>query len=435
MIRVETRRWEGGDATALASELRIAAAAELPTGIGAAVAETIEAVRARGDAAVLELGERFDGARAAALRVAGEALDAALAGLDGELRAALERAAANIEAVAAAQPPGSARPRTDAAVVEIDEVAVSAAGIYAPGGRAPYPSSVLMGAIPARVAGVEHLAVASPPGPGGLPHPAVLAAARIAGADVVYAIGGAQAIAALAYGTESVARVDVIAGPGSPWVQEAKLQCSRVVGIDGYAGPSELLVICDGSADPEAIALDLLAQAEHGPDSPLVVVTADPGIGAAIAAAVEDLAPARPTAHDARLDLLEVGGLEDACALAQAYAPEHVEVICADAPELAAHLTTAGCVFVGAGAAVAFGDYAAGSNHILPTGGAGRFTGPVGPGTFRRRISRVALDAASAASLAPAVDVIARAEGFPVHGESALVRAGRKAPQAGEQAS
>ncbi len=434
-MRLERQRWDGGDPGRLAAELRDRAAAELPAAIVADVAATIAAVRAGGDAAVIELGERFDGARASALPVPGAALDAALAGLDAGLRAALERSAANIEAVAAAQAPSSWRPEPDAAAIEIEEVAVGAAGIYAPGGRSPYPSSVLMGVIPALVAGVGRVAVASPPGPGGLPHPAVLAAARIAGASEVLAAGGAQAIAALAYGTESVAAVDVIAGPGGPWVQEAKLQCSRVVGIDGYAGPSELLVVCDGSAEPGPIALDLLAQAEHGADSPLLVVAAGDGALDAVADAVAALAPERPSVADARLDLVAAPALDDAVALAQAYAPEHVELACAGASSIARRLTTPGCVFVGPRSAVAFGDYAAGSNHVLPTGGAGRFTGPLGPATFRRRVCRVTIDGRAARSLAPAVDAIARAEGFPVHGESALARADEDAPDPGRQAS
>lgn len=434
-MRIERRSWDGSDARGLATHLRAEAAAELPPDISAAVAESIEAVRSGGDLAVIELGERFDGARAEPLRVPDGHLDSALGGLEADLRRGLELAAANIEAVAAAQSPSIWAPESGAARVEIAEVPVAAAGIYAPGGRSPYPSSVLMGVIPARVAGVARVALASPPGADGLPHPAVLAAARIAGASDVYAMGGAQAIAALAYGTESVAPVDVIAGPGSPWVQEAKLQCSRVVGIDGYAGPSELLVICDVSADAVLVALDLLAQAEHGPDSPLVVASVAAQALDAVAAAVAELAPSRPSAFDARLDLIELPTISDAVALAQAYAPEHAEVICADAAAVAAKLTSAGCVFVGPASAVAFGDYAAGSNHILPTGGAGRFSGPVGPATFRRRISRVTLDDAAAASLAPAVDAIARAEGFPVHGESALARDRRNASGPHEQAS
>lgn len=435
MIRIERRDWDGDDPRRAAAALRDAAAAEQPAGIDAAVAATIAAVRDRGDAAVIELGERFDGARATSLRVPDDEIDAALAGLDDGLRAALECAAANITAVASAQTPSSWSPEPDAAAIEIEEVAVGAAGIYAPGGRSPYPSSVLMGVLPARVAGVGRVAIASPPGADGLPHPAVLAAARIAGADEVYAAGGAQAIAALAYGTESIAAVDVIAGPGSPWVQEAKLQCSRVVGIDGYAGPSELLVVCDGGAAPEPIALDLLAQAEHGPDSPLLVVAAEREALEAIATAVAALASERPSTADARLDLVTAPSLADAVALAEAYAPEHLELICTGAEEIARRLRTPGCTFVGPRSAVAFGDYAAGSNHVLPTGGAGRFTGPLGPGTFRRRVCRVTIDSRAASSLAPAVDVIARAEGFPVHGESALARADENTADPGEQAS
>ena len=436
-MRVERRSWDGSDPRGLAAELRAAAECELPAGIAEAVATTIESVRVGGDATVIELGERFDGARAAALRVPDEELDRALDSLRPGLREALKRAAANIETVATAQAASSWTSEPDAARIEIAEVPVAAAAVYAPGGRAPYPSSVLMGAVPAVVAGVERVAVASPPGPGGLPHDVVLAAARIAGATEAYAMGGAQAIAALAYGTESVSPVDVIAGPGSPWVQEAKLQCSRVVGIDGYAGPSELMVVCDGSADPLPLALDLLAQAEHGPDSPLLVVSPSGDALEAIGDALDRLAPGRPSAHDARVDLVTVdsGGMAAAAALAQAYAPEHVEVVCDGAEEIAAELTTSGCVFTGLGAAVAFGDYAAGSNHILPTGGAGRFTGPVGPGTFRRRISRVSVDRVAAGPLAAAVDEIARAEGFPVHGESALRRVGEDASGPGESAS
>ncbi len=434
-MRIERHDWDGDEPRRFAAALRTAAAADLPAGIAAAVATTIVAVRDGGDAAVIELGERFDGARAASLRVPDEEIDAALAGLDGGLRTALERSAANITAVASAQGPSSWAPEPDAAAIEIEEVAVGAAGVYAPGGRSPYPSSVLMGAIPARVAGVGRVAVASPPAADGLPHPAVLAAARVAAADEVYAIGGAQAIAALAYGTESVAAVDVIAGPGSPWVQEAKLQCSRVVGIDGYAGPSELLVICDGTAVAEPIALDLLAQAEHGPDSPLVVAGPDRAALDAVAAAVTRLAVDRPSVTDARLDLVTAPTLDDAAALADAYAPEHLELICAAPGPIARRLRTPGCIFVGPCSAVAFGDYAAGSNHVLPTGGAGRFTGPLGPGTFRRRVCRVTIDGPAAASLAPAVDAIARAEGFPVHGESALARADEDASGPDEQAS
>ena len=434
-MRIERRCWDGADPARLAGDLR-APESEATASIATAVAVTIDEVKTGGDRAVIDLGERFDGVRVDALRVREDALTAAPAAIDPRLRDALVRSAANIRNVAEAQLTASGVPElVDGQRITVAELPVGAAAVYAPGGRSPYPSSVLMGVIPAVVAGVGRIAVASPPGPDGLPHVAVLAAARIAGVSEAYAMGGAQAIAALAHGTESVERVDVIAGPGSPWVQEAKLQCSRIVGIDGYAGPSELMAVCDATADPTWIALDLVAQAEHGDDAPLVVASPDGTVLDAVAAAVKRLAGDRPSAMDARLIVVETPNLDRALALSEAFAPEHLLLACDDAAELAERVTTAGCVFVGAHSAVAFGDYAAGSNHILPTGGAGRFTGPVGPGTFRRRISRVALDAGSAAALASTVDVLATAEGFPVHGESAVARAEGDASGPAEQAS
>ena len=222
----------------------------------------------------------------------------------------------------------------------------------------------------------------------------------------------------------------MIAGPGGPWVQEAKLQCSRVVGIDGYAGPSELVVICDAAAPVDWIALDVCAQAEHGDDGLLVVICTDRSLLERIGDAIGRLAAARESVADATVELIWAERTGTAVELAEALAPEHLELLTADARDLTGAVTTAGCVFVGERSATAFGDYAAGSNHVLPTGGAGRFTGPLGPANFRRRISRVELDADSAAALGGAVDVIARAEGFPVHGESALAR--RNDPRQGE---
>ena len=429
-MRIERRRWDGDDATGLAAELREGTGAAAD--VAPAVAETIRRVGEEGDSALLELGERFDGVRPAALRVDDAALSAAEASIAPELRSAIERSAANIRAVAEAQiKPERVADLPDGQRITVTEVPVGAAAIYAPGGRAPYPSSVLMGVIPAIAAGVERVVVASPPSADGLPDPSILAAAKIAGATEVYAMGGAQAIAALAHGTESVASVDVIAGPGSPWVQEAKLQVSRVVGIDGYAGPSELMAICAEGANAEWIALDICAQAEHGDDGLLVVASTDAALLDSIATAVDGIAVNSPSVHEGRLDLVEVPDLDAALALAERVAPEHLELAGSNAEALAATVTTSGCVFVGNYGGAAFGDYSAGSNHVLPTGGAGRFTGPLGPGTFRRRISRVQLDVASAAALAPTVDVFANAEGFPVHGQSTLARA--KGPN--EQAS
>ena len=267
---------------------------------------------------------------------------------------------------------------------------VRSVGIYAPGGSAAYPSSVLMCALPARAPGVRAGRLVSPPGASGKPGDAVLAACAMAGVDEVYSLGGAQAIAALAYGTESVAAVDLIVGPGNRFVTEAKRQVSGAVGIDALAGPSELFVVADGGADPSLIALDVLAQAEHGDDSPLVVVSPDAALLDRVGELVEAMAAERPSVADAPLGLVVAPGIELALSLADAFAPEHLELAFAGAHE-AARGRVAGCVFVGPGGATAFGDYAAGSNHVLPTGGAARFGGPLGPGAFLRRTSIVSI--------------------------------------------
>ncbi len=382
-------------------------------------------VREGGDAAVLALTRRYDVTDGEIDGVTVDPADAqaALAALEAPLREALETAAANIRTVAEAQlgeertvdlPQGHS--------VRLREVPVGSAGLYAPGGRAAYPSSVLMTVLPARAAGVERLALATPPGPDGRVHPVTLAAAALCGIEEIYAIGGAQAIFALAYGTETIEPVDVIAGPGNAWVQEAKRAVYGTVGIDSLAGPSELMVIAGHDTEAEWAALDLCAQAEHG-DGALVVAAVEEHVLDAVADATERLVAERPGVSGAApLALVHVPDSADAAALCNAFAPEHVEIFEEDASFLAEQITTAGCVFAGRWGATAFGDYAAGSNHVLPTGGSGRFTGPLGPGAFRRRISTVEIGEASAAALAPSVDAIARAEGFPVHAESAMIR-------------
>jgi histidinol dehydrogenase len=282
----------------------------------------------------------------------------------------------------------------------------------------------VMGAVTARAAGVEQVAVCAPPGPGGRVHTLILAACVLC--DVVgevYRMGGAQAIAALAYGTESVRPVDVIVGPGNAWVTEAKRQVFGQVGIDGLAGPSELAVLATAGADPELIALDLLAQAEHGEDSPLWLVSPDPGLREEVVAAVERLAPQRPSVADAELMVVATDDLVRALRIVDMIAPEHLELVGEHAEGLAGSVRRAGCVFVGAEAATAFGDYVAGSNHVLPTGGAARFAGGLGVSTFRRRMARVSLPGEAPARLAPAGAALARAEGFPVHAESMERRA------------
>jgi histidinol dehydrogenase len=275
------------------------------------------------------------------------------------------------------------------------------------------------------VAGVERVALASPPGPDGRLNPLTLAAAALCELDEIYAMGGAQAIFALAYGTETIEPVDVIAGPGNAWVREAKRAVYGQVGIDSLAGPSELMVIAGHDTDPEWAALDLCAQAEHGPESPLVIAAVEEHVLDSIAAGAEAAAATRPSVADAPLALVQVPDAEAGIDLANAYAPEHLELLETDAALLADRVTTAGCVFVGRHGATAFGDYLAGSNHVLPTGGAGRYAGPLGPGVFRRRISSVEVGEGGARELAPHVNALARAEGFPVHGESAMIRGER----------
>jgi len=418
-MRTRSFKWRGAFETA--EELREWAVEAAPlVDVGPIEAE----IRGGGDEAVLRLTSRYDapGAALEGLRVDPVDAEAALAVVEPELRAAMEAAAANIRAVAEAQIGGERTVELPAGQkVKLREVPVRAAGVYAPGGRAAYPSSLLMCAIPAQVAGVERIAVASPPGPDGRVHSLVLAAAALCGVEEVYAMGGAQAIFALAYGTETIVPVDVIAGPGNAWVREAKRAVYGQVGIDSLAGPSELMLIAGHDTDPQWAALDLCAQAEHGPESPLVAVAVEERVLEAIAEASEAAAATRPSVSEAPLALVQVPDAEAAIALANGYAPEHLELLETDAALLADRVTTAGCVFVGRHGATAFGDYLAGSNHVLPTGGAGRYAGPLGPGAFRRRISSVEIGGA-AAELAPHVDALARAEGFPVHGESAMIR-------------
>ena len=308
--------------------------------------------------------------------------------------------------------------------ITIAQVPVRAAALYVPGGRAPYPSTVLMGAIPARAAGVDRVVVASPPAADGTPAPAVVAACEIAGVDAVYAIGGAQAIGALAYGTETIAAVDVIAGPGGPWVQEAKLAVARAVGTDGYAGPSEIVVVSDGSVDERWLALDICAQAEHGADGLFVAI----GIGPA---ALEPL-PARSTgsprstrASPTRASRRSRPRPARPPSSSQTRSPPSTSNSPARRrmrwPDRSRRPAASSSERYGA---TAFGDYAAGSNHVLPTGGAGRYTGPLGPGTFLRTLSTVRMTSGAAVELSPVVDEIARAEGYVAHGASARARAG-----------
>jgi histidinol dehydrogenase len=422
---MRTRRFEWEGAGKTARTIWSWAESE-PEGIYKAVEKIQGEIERERDVALLRLTATHDATEQMpdTLRVdIGEA-EAALEGIEPAWRDSMELAAANIRTVAEMQV--SNEPQVvelpQGQTVSVREVAVASAGVYAPGGRAVYPSSVLMCAIPARVAGVDRVALASPPGPDGQLSRTILAAAALCGIDEIYAMGGAQAIFALTFGTETVLPVDVIVGPGNAWVQEAKRAVIGAVGIDSYAGPSELMLIAGHDTDPEWAALDLCAQAEHGRESPLVVAAVEEHVLEAIAAATESAASTRPSVANAPLALVQVPDLGDAIDLANAYAPEHLELLEEDAVHQADRVRTAGCVFVGRYGATAFGDYVAGSNHVLPTSKSGRFSGPLGPGTFRRRISQVKITAEAAAALAPHADVLARAEGFPIHGESAMIR-------------
>ncbi len=417
--------WDGSDPDSIVAAIRKGVAP--PVDLVDGVARIIAAIRERGDDAVAEFAAQFDGVTEAqdSFRVPADQVLRARDSLPPALIEALDLAATNLRAVADAElERGNVSVRlAQGQDIEIVDRPVAAAAIYAPGGRAAYPSSVLMGAIPARAAGVARLVLATPPDREGGVGALTLAAASIAGVDEVYAIGGAQAIAALAIGTATLPPVDLVAGPGNAWVTEAKRQLFGEVGIDGLAGPSELAIVLDGAASCDQVVLDLLAQAEHGEDSPLVAISADGEVLDRIAEAFPVARSERPSVAAAPLTLVQAPSLSAALKLADALAPEHLELRLEGADSALAAERVAGCVFVGSGGATAFGDYVVGSNHVLPTAGRAAFSGPLGARTFMRRTSVVSLGNESAAALAPAVEAIAQAEGLPVHGESASHRA------------
>jgi histidinol dehydrogenase len=398
------------------------------------VREIIATVRAGGDAAVLDYTRRFDtdGNEPQPLRVTAEELDEAIKRLPKEMIAGLQVAITNVALVADAGVGRDANVQLPQGQrILLREVPVSSAAVYVPGGRAAYPSTVVMGVVTARAAGVLDVAVCAPPGPDGQIDPFILGTCRLCGVERVYRMGGAQAIAALAHGTDSVERVDVIVGPGNLYVQEAKHQLSAIVGIDGFAGPSDLLVALAadaGERDLRLAALDMLAQAEHGAGSLVAAVSPSEAICNALADILIKLVVQRPTVGEAAFALVEAGDARDAITFANAFAPEHLELIGAEIEALAPHVRCAGCLFVGPDSATAFGDYVAGSNHVLPTGGAARFASTLSPRHFRRTMSEVHIGAA-AATLAAAGAPIARAEGFDVHAESMEARVRENPPQ------
>lgn len=427
--QAEVRRL--GGAAGAAARLR----SLIPGGqdVAADVAAIVGRVREGGDEALRELTMRLDtaGAEPRPLLVEPAELDEAIKAMPLELVAGLQVAIANVANVA------EAGVGTDAVVplpqghtVRLRELPVRSAAVYVPGGRAPYPSTVVMGVVTARAAGVIDVAVCSPPGSDGQIDAAILGTCRLCGVERVYRMGGAQAVAALAYGTETVRPVDVIVGPGNLYVQEAKHQLSAIVGIDGFAGPSDLMVLLGlqaGAEDLRLAALDMLAQAEHGHGSLVVGVCLSEEAAARLQALLGELIVGFPTVGEAAFAIVHADGPREAIALANAFAAEHLQLIGLDAEALASSVQNAGALFVGAPSATAFGDYVSGSNHILPTGGAARFASGLSPRHFRRRMTEVRIGP-GAAKLAAAGAPIARAEGFEVHAASMEARIGENEP-------
>ena len=422
------------DAAAPAFEAELAAFLTAPRGrpaeVDAAVAEVVEAVRAQGLAAVLEFTRRFDGVTLteADIAVTGDEIEAGAAACPAEVREALSFAARRIRAYHERLVPADGS-FVDDAGVELGWrwTPLDAVGIYVPGGRAAYPSTVLMNAVPAKVAGVGRIAMVSPPG---RMAPAVLAAAKEAGVTEIWRIGGAQAVAALAYGAGPIRPVDKIVGPGNAYVTAAKRRVYGQVGIDSLAGPSEIVVVADGANDPAWIAADLLSQAEHDPDSQSILITDDPGFASEVEREVErqlaELAT-RETAAAAWRDqgAIIIAPLDRAPALVNAIAPEHVEFATASPEGLAARVRHAGAIFLGRHAPEAVGDYVAGPNHVLPTSGAARFSSGLSTLDFLKRTTVTRCDAWAFAALAGAAEILAEVEGLPAHARSLSIRRNR----------
>ncbi|MDO9367640.1 MAG: histidinol dehydrogenase [Sphingopyxis sp.] len=405
---------------------------ESTSDVSSDVAAIIARVKAEGDAALTDYTAKFDrfDLDASGWSISKAECAAAYEALAPELRDALNLAADRIRAYHAAQRPENRDYRDDqGARLGARWNAVDAAGVYVPGGRAAYPSSVLMNILPAKVAGVERIVMMTPT-PGGETNPVVMAAAHIGGVDEIWRIGGAQAVAALAYGTDRIAPVDVVTGPGNAWVAEAKRQLYGVVGIDMVAGPSEIVVVADAKNEARVIAADLLSQAEHDPTSQSILFTDDAVFADAVAAAVDAIIPMLGTAAtmreswDANGAIVIVPALADAIPLCDRLAPEHLElaVDAAEADALFAKVRHAGSVFLGRQTPEAIGDYVAGPNHVLPTGRRARFSSGLSVSDFMKRTSFLALDDASLAAIGPAAVALAGAEGLPAHALSVSQR-------------
>ncbi len=385
----------------------------------------IEQVRQQGDAALMELTERFDGVRPDPLRIPAEELAAAWQATPADLQAALQLAHRRIVDFHQRQKPAD----LNVTGVHGERLGrrwrpVERAGLYVPGGRASYPSTVLMNAVPARVAGVQRLVMVTPPGPDGRVNQTVLAAAHLAGIEEIYRVGGAQAIAALAYGTASIPRVDVISGPGNLYVTLAKKAVYGRVSIDSLAGPSEVLVIADHSANPEHVAADLLAQAEHDPLAAAILLTTSPELAAAVPAAIEAQLAGHPRAAITRQALNDWGlivvcdSLDQAARLSDRFAPEHLELQVERPEPLAEQINHAGAIFLGAWTPEAVGDYLAGPNHTLPTSGTARFAGALCVETFLRHTSLIQFNRQALEATGAAVGALADSEGLHSHAES-----------------
>ena len=399
-----------------------------------AVAQILRDVRSRGDDALVEYTRRFDRlevASAAELELPRAALDDALDSLPAGQRDALVAAAARVRAYHERQkakswsyvePDGT---RLGQRITPLDR-----AGLYVPGGKAAYPSSVLMNALPAKVAGVPELVMVVPT-PDGVRNPLVLAAAAIAGVDRVFTVGGAQAVGALAYGTRTVPRVDKIVGPGNAYVAEAKRRVFGTVGIDMIAGPSEILVLCDGTTDPDWIAMDLFSQAEHDEMAQAILLTPDAAFVERVHASITRLLPGMPRRDVIARSLADRGALvrvrdmEEACELVNEIAPEHLEISAADAGRWAERIRHAGAMFLGAWSSESLGDYCAGPNHVLPTMRTARFSSPLGVYDFQKRTSLIEVSPAGAATLGAIASTLAHGEGLQAHARSAEYRSGR----------
>ena len=417
--------------SALLSEKR-----ETETDVNDGAAAILDDVRSRGDRAVCEATAKYDRFDISPdeMTFSPDQIAQAQAQCDPETLQALELAAARIHAFHSKQRPDDFD-ETDAAGLRLGYrwTAVGAAGLYVPGGTAAYPSSVLMNAIPAKVAGVERLVMVSPT-PDGVVNPLVLAAAKISGINEVYRIGGAQAIGALAYGTATIAPVDKIVGPGNAYVAAAKRQVFGTVGIDMIAGPSEILVLADGDSNPAWIAVDLLSQAEHDTAAQAILITNDKGFADAVVAAVDRHLKALPRTETARASwrnngaIITVPNLEDALPLIDRIAPEHLEIATKDPRNLALQVRNAGAIFMGQFAPEALGDYLAGPNHVLPTARSARFSSGLGVLDFMKRTSMIECDSAGLFEVGPATATLARAEGLDAHALSITIRLNETSP-------